>query len=262
MPTQNAGHLIRHWRVNRRLSQLELAGRAETSARHLSFIETGRATPSRQMILHLAEHLEIPLRERNRVLLAAGYAPVYAEPALDTPQMASVRTALAQILTGHEPFPALAVDMNWNMVDSNRGIGLFLDGIPAELLTPPVNALRLSLHPEGMAPRIANLAEWRGHLLERLQRQIEISGSTELAALHRELCDYPGGEQPPGLPEPEQAVVPLRLRHNGTELAFLSAMTIFGTPMNITVAELAIESFFPADPATAEFLRHRAQSEQ
>ncbi len=262
MPTQNAGELIRHWRVNRRLSQLELAGRAETSARHLSFIETGRATPSRQMILHLAEHLEVPLRERNRVLLAAGYAPVYAEPALDTPQMAPVRTALKQILIGHEPNPALAVDMNWNMVDANGSIDLFLDGVPAELLAPPVNALRLSLHPKGMADRIVNLAEWRGHLFERLQRQIEISGSTELAALHRELLDYPGGEQPPGLPEPEQAVVPLRLRHNGAELAFISAMTVFGTPMNVTVAELAIESFFPADPATAEFLRDRAQSKR
>ncbi|MGV9679995.1 helix-turn-helix domain-containing protein [Nocardia sp. NPDC003482] len=260
MPTQNAGDLIRHWRTSRRLSQLELAGRAETSARHLSFIETGRATPSRQMILHLAEHLEIPLRERNRVLLAAGYAPVYAEPALDTPQMQPVRSALRQILTGHEPVPALAVDSAWNMVEANTAVDLFLEGIPADLLAPPVNALRLSLHPDGMASRIVNLAEWRGHLFERLHRQIEISGSADLAALHRELRAYPGGEQPPGLPEPEQAVVPLRLRHNGTELTFLSAMTVFGTPMNVTVAELAIESFFPADPATARFLRERAES--
>ncbi|WP_280386135.1 helix-turn-helix domain-containing protein [Nocardia wallacei] len=255
MQTQTAGDLLRHWRVTRRLSQLELAGRAETSARHLSFIETGRATPSRQMILHLSEELEIPLRERNRVLLAAGYAPVYAEPGLDSPQMQPVRTAMRQILAGHEPFPALAVDMHWTMVDANASAGLFLQGIPADLLTPPVNALRLSLHPQGLAPRIVNLAEWRGHLFERLQRQIEITGSAPLGALLAELRDYPGGEHAPGLPEPEQAVVPLRLRHNGTELAFISAMTVFGTPMNVTVAELAIESFFPADPATAEFLR-------
>lgn len=255
MQTQTAGDLLRHWRVTRRLSQLELAGRAETSARHLSFIETGRATPSRQMILHLSEELEIPLRERNRVLLAAGFAPVYAEPGLDTPQMEPVRTAMRQILVGHEPHPALAVDMHWNMVDANASAGLFLADIPAELLTPPVNALRLSLHPEGLAPRIINLAEWRGHLFERLQRQIEITGSAHLTALHTELRAYPGGEHPPGLPEPEQAVVPLRLRHNGTDLAFLSAMTVFGTPMNVTVAELAIESFFPADPVTAQYLR-------
>ncbi|MBF6061327.1 helix-turn-helix transcriptional regulator [Nocardia terpenica] len=257
MQTITAGDLLRHWRTTRRLSQLELAGRAETSARHLSFIETGRATPSRQMILHLSDELEIPLRERNRLLLAAGYAPVYAEPALDTPQMAPVRTAMRQILQGHEPFPALAADMHWTMIDANAGIDLFLDGVAADLLTPPVNALRLSLHPEGMAPHIINLAEWRGHLFERLHRQIEITGSTELVDLERELRDYPGGDEAPGLPEPEQAVVPLRMRHNDTELSFLSAMTVFGTPMNVTVAELAIESFFPADAATAAFLHTR-----
>ncbi|WP_024804880.1 helix-turn-helix domain-containing protein [Nocardia sp. BMG51109] len=255
MRTQTAGDLLRHWRVTRRLSQLELAGRAETSARHLSFIETGRSTPSRQLILHLSEQLEIPLRERNRVLLAAGYAPVYAEPGLDTPQMEPVRDAMRRILAGHDPHPALAVDMHWNMVDANASAGLFLQDVAAELLAPPVNALRLSLHPDGLAPRIRNLAEWRGHLFERLQRQIEITGSDHLRALLAEVRDYPGGEHPPGLPEPEQAVVPLRLCHNGTELAFLSAMTVFGTPMNVTVAELAIESFFPADPVTAAYLR-------
>ncbi|MFB7723701.1 MULTISPECIES: helix-turn-helix domain-containing protein [unclassified Nocardia] len=257
MRTQTAGDLLRHWRVTRRLSQLELAGRAETSTRHLSFIETGRATPSRQMILHLSDELEIPLRERNRMLLAAGYAPVYHEPELDAPAMAPVRDAIRQILTGHEPHPALAVDASWNMVDANAGIALFLEGVDPRLLAPPVNALRLSLHPDGLAPRITNLAEWRGHLFERLQRQIDVSGAPELIALLAELRGYPGGEEAPGLPEPDQAVVPMRFRYDGHDLAFISVTTVFGTPMNVTVAELAIEAFFPADAATAALLRAR-----
>ncbi|GAB4586416.1 helix-turn-helix transcriptional regulator [Nocardia sp. IFM 10818] len=243
--------------MTRRLSQLELAGRAETSTRHLSFIETGRATPSRQMILHLSDELDIPLRERNKMLLAAGYAPVYTEPALDTPAMEPVRNAIRQILTGHEPHPALAVDAGWNMVDANAGIALFLEGVDPQLLAPPVNALRLSLHPEGLAGRIANLPEWRGHLFERLQRQIDVSGAPELIELLTELRGYPGGEDSPGLPEPDQAVVPLRLRYDGHELAFISVTTVFGTPMNVTVAELAIEAFFPADATTAALLRER-----
>ncbi|MFF2550102.1 helix-turn-helix domain-containing protein [Nocardia sp. NPDC058058] len=257
MRTQTAGDLLRHWRVTRRLSQLELAGRAETSTRHLSFIETGRATPSRQMILHLSDELEIPLRERNRMLLAAGYAPVYHEPELDAPAMAPVRDAIRQILTGHEPHPALAVDAGWNMVDANAGIALFLEGVDPRLLAPPVNALRLSLHPDGLAPRITNLAEWRGHLFERLQRQIDVSGAPELIELLAELRTYPGGEEAPGLPEPDQAVVPMRFRYDGHDLAFISVTTVFGTPMNVTVAELAIEAFFPADAATAALLRAR-----
>ncbi|UGT43953.1 helix-turn-helix transcriptional regulator [Nocardia yamanashiensis] len=257
MRTQTAGDLLRHWRTTRRLSQLELAGRAETSTRHLSFIETGRAVPSRQMILHLSDELDIPLRERNRMLLAAGYAPVYTEPDLDTPAMAPVRSAIRQILTGHEPHPALAVDAGWNMVDANAGIGLFLAGVDPRLLAQPVNALRLSLHPDGLAPAIINLPEWRGHLFERLQRQIDVSGAPELIALLEELRAYPGGEDAPGLPEPDQAVVPLRLRLDGQELAFISVTTVFGTPMNVTVAELAIEAFFPADAVTGAFMRER-----
>ncbi|MEC3956271.1 helix-turn-helix transcriptional regulator [Nocardia sp. CDC153] len=257
MATPTAGDLLRHWRTTRRLSQLELAGRADTSTRHLSFIETGRATPSRHMLLHLSDELDIPLRERNRMLLAAGYAPIYGEPTLDNPTMQPIRDALRQILTGLEPHPALAIDATWTMVDANAGIGLFLDGIDPALLQPPVNGLRLTLHPDGLAPRIINLPEWRGHIFERLQRQIDVTGSPELVALLAELRAYPGGEEAPGLPEPDQTVVPLRLRHDGHELAFLSATTVFGTPMNITVAELAIEAFFPADAATATLLRDR-----
>ncbi|MFQ6330025.1 helix-turn-helix domain-containing protein [Nocardia sp. CWNU-33] len=254
MTTQTAGDLLRHWRLERRLSQLELAGRAETSTRHLSFIETGRATPSRTMLVHLCEQLEVPLRERNRLLLAAGYAPVYAESALDTPAMAPVREAMRQMLAGLEPFPALAIDQNWNMVDANTGIALMLEGIDPALLTAQPNALRLSLHPDGMASRIVNLAEWRGHLFERLTRRIEVTGAPELIELLDELRGYPGGEIELSLPEPDQVVVPLRLRHDNRELSFISATTVFGTPMNVTVAELAIESFYPADPDTKKLL--------
>ncbi|PXX71005.1 Xre family transcriptional regulator [Nocardia tenerifensis] len=254
MSTQTAGELLRHWRLERRLSQLELAGRAETSARHLSFIETGRATPSRTMLAHLSEHLEIPLRERNRLLLAAGYAPAYAEPSLDTPAMDAVRGAMRQILVGHQPYPALAIDQSWTMIDANSGVALLLAGIDPALLNPPVNALRLSLHPDGMAGRIVNLAQWRGHVFARLSRQIEVTGSPALVELRDELLAYPGGEIDPVLPEPDQAVVPLRLLSDGHELSFLSVTTVFGTPMNVTVAELAIESFFPADEDTMKRL--------
>ncbi|WP_378729685.1 helix-turn-helix domain-containing protein [Nocardia brasiliensis] len=254
MSTQTAGDLLRHWRLERRLSQLELAGRAETSARHLSFIETGRATPSRTMLVHLSEHLEIPLRERNRLLLAAGYAPAYAEPALDTPAMDAVRSAMRQILVGHQPYPALAIDQSWNMIDANAGVALLLPDIDPALLTPPANALRLSLHPDGMAGHIVNLAEWRGHVFARLSRQIEVTGSPALMELRDELRAYPGGEIDPALPEPDQSVVPLRLLRDGHELSFLSVTTVFGTPMNVTVAELAIESFFPADEETMKRL--------
>lgn len=254
MSTQTAGDLLRHWRLERRLSQLELAGRAETSARHLSFIETGRANPSRTMLVHLCEQLEIPLRDRNRLLLAAGFAPAYAEPSLDTPVMDAVRGAMHQILAGHDPYPALAIDQSWNMIDANSGVTLLLTGIDPKLLTAPVNALRLSLHPDGMASRIANLAQWRGHIFERLSRQIEVTGSPELLDLRDELREYPGGTVDLTLPEPDQAVVPLRLRHEDHELSFLSVTTVFGTPMNVTVAELAIESFFPADAETKKRL--------
>ena len=206
------------------------------------------------MIAHLAEHLEIPLRERNRLLLAAGYAPAYAESALDTPALLAVHAAMRQILVGHEPYPALAIDQNWTMIDANAGIALLLSGIDPALLTPPVNALRLSLHPDGMAGRIRNLAEWRGHVLSRLTRQIEATGAPGLIELREELRGFPGGEVHLVLPEPDQVVVPLRLEHEGGELSFLSVTTVFGTPMNVTVAELAIESFFPADEDTMKRL--------
>jgi transcriptional regulator with XRE-family HTH domain len=251
------GDLLREWRQRRRLSQLDLACEAKVSTRHLSFLETGRATPSREMVLHLAEQLELPLRERNQLLLAAGYAPVYRETALDSPQLAAVREAVRQVLVGQEPYPALAVDRGWNLLEANAGVSLLTVGVPPELLAPPVNVLRVSLHPDGLAPRIVNLGEWRAHLLTRLRRQLALTADSELAALYDELRAYPCDQPEPDieLPGPGDVVVPLRIRHETGELAFFSTVTTFGTPLDITVAELAIESFFPADAETAAVLR-------
>ena len=251
------GMLLRDWRQRRRLSQLDLALEAGVSTRHLSFVETGRSRPSPEMVLHLADQLEVPLRDRNQLLLAAGYAPRYAERRLDEPEMAPVREALELVLRGHEPYPAVVVDRAWNMVAANPAVGLLTAGVAPELLEPPVNVLRVSLHPDGMAPRIANLGEWRAHLLERLARQVAVTGDERLAALYDELGGYPG----PDAPEEHDAVgggivVPLRLRAGDAgELAFFSTVTTFGTAVDITVAELAIESFFPADAATAQALQ-------
>lgn len=254
----SVGDLLREWRQRRRLSQLELSLRAEISTRHLSFVETGRSKPSSTMVLRLAEELEVPLRERNRLLLAAGYAPAYGRSDLESPRMEAVRTALRQILTGHEPYPAVVVDRNWNIVDRNDSIALLLAEVSPHLLTPPVNALRITLHPDGMAPRIINHRQWRAHLLARLRRQIAASADGSLSELYEELRRYPcdgceADTEP--LPGPADIAVPLRLRHGRGELAFFSTVATFGTPLDITTEELAIESFFPADPATGAALR-------
>jgi transcriptional regulator with XRE-family HTH domain len=251
------GELLRQWRERRRLSQLELALQAEVSTRHLSFVETGRSAPSRAMVLHLAEQLELPLRERNQVLLAAGYAPIYSESTLASDTMGAVRGAIRQLLASHEPYPALVVDGAWTIVEANASVALFTRGVPRHLLAPPINALRLSLHPEGLAPRIANLGEWRAHILARLRHQIDRTADERLVPLYEELrgyaCADPGPEVE--LPGPGAVVVPLRLRDGERELAFLSTTAVFGTPRDVTVAELAIESFFPADADTAAALR-------
>lgn len=250
------GHLLRAWRERRRVSQLDLAGEAGISARHLSFLETGRAKPSRETVLQLAKHLEIPLREQNDLLLAAGYAPVFPQRPLDDPALQSVREAVGLILTGHEPFPALALDRHWNVLAMNRAVPLLLDGVAPFLLEPPVNVLRLSLHPQGLAPRILNLVQWREHLLEQLVRQRRLTRDPALRALADELGAYPA---PPPLPPHPQTyagvAVPLELAAHGTALSLLSTTTVFGTPVDITVSELALETFFPADAETAEALR-------
>ncbi len=251
------GELLRQWRERRRLSQLELSLTAAVSTRHLSFVETGRSAPSRELVLQLAEHLDVPLRERNRLLLAAGYAPVFGETPLDAPRMSAVRAAVGQVLAGHEPYPAAVVDRGWNLVDANRSLALLTDLVDPRLLAPPANVLRASLHPDGLAPHIANLAEWRAHLLARLRRQVDLTADPGLEALLAELRGYPGGPELPALPAAGEIVIPLRLRAGGGELAFLSTIAAFGTPLDVTVAELLIESFYPADPATAAALRAR-----
>jgi transcriptional regulator with XRE-family HTH domain len=249
----HAGDLLRQWRQRRRLSQLDLAIAANVSSRHLSFVETGRARPSSEMILHLAEHLEVPLRDRNALLLAGGYAPAYPEHGLAEPELTAIRQALQRVLKGHEPYPAVVVNRWWELVGANSGIEMFTRHVSSKLLEPPVNVLRLSLHPDGMAPRIANLPEWRAHLLTRLRRQAEATGDARLAGLHDELAAYPGGEGP--RPRPADVAVPLRYRGDrGAELSFISITAMVGTPMDVTVEELVIESFYPADEATAAAL--------
>jgi transcriptional regulator with XRE-family HTH domain len=250
------GPLLREWRMRRRMSQQDLALEAGVSARHVSFVETGRSRPSAEMVIQLAEHLDVPLRDRNALLLAAGFAPAYAQRDLDEPEMGPVRDAIDRVLRGHEPYPAVVVDRHWGLVSANRAVPLLIAGAAEHLLEPPVNVLRLSLHPEGMAPRIVNLGEWRAHLLDRLGRQAVVSGDPALFALHDELAGYPGGT-PGHVPDLEAGAiaVPLRLRADDEELAFISTATTFGTATDVTVSELAIESFFPADDTTAEALR-------
>ncbi|HEY4546788.1 MAG TPA: helix-turn-helix transcriptional regulator [Pedomonas sp.] len=254
-PQEPVGALLRDWRQRRKLSQLDLAMDAEISTRHLSFIETGRATPSRAMLLRLTERLDLPLRERNALLLAGGFAPAFAERPLDTPDMTAARTAVEAILKGHEPFPALAVDRHWTLLAANAALAPLLEGVSAELLRPPVNVLRLSLHPDGVAPRIENLPEWRSHLLARLRQQIDQTKDPVLEDLWQELRAYPcpASRTPHG---PPGIAVPLRLRlgPNAEVFSFLSTTTVFGTPLDITLSELALECFYPADEATRRAL--------
>ena len=255
---RSVGELLREWRQRRRMSQLLLATEADISTRHLSFVESGRALPSREMVMHLAERLDVPLRERNALLVAAGYAPLYRERALDDPQLAAAREAVELVLRGHEPYPALAVDRHWNIVAANASLAPLVGDASPALLAAPVNALRLSLHPEGMAPRIVNWHAWRAHLLTRLQRQIEASADPALVALHDELAAYPAPQHALGAAvEPIQhpIAVPLRIQTTLGELSFYSTTTVFGTPVDITLSELAIEAFFPADAQTAQTLR-------
>jgi transcriptional regulator with XRE-family HTH domain len=245
------GELLREWRQRRRLSQLDLAGEAGVSARHLSFVETGRARPSREMVLHLAEQLEVPLGARNELLTAAGFAPAYRRRDLADPDMAAVRAAVDRVLAAYEPFPALAVDRSWHLVTANRAVSALLEGAAPHLLEPPVDVLRLSLHPEGLAPRILNLPEWRRHVLHRLGREAHLTGDADLAAKHRELLALPGGlDRSP----PDGIAVPLRLRAGDGVLSFLSTVTTFGTAVDLTAAELTVEAFLPADDATAAAL--------
>lgn len=250
------GEHIREWRTRRRMSQMDLALEAEISTRHLSFLETGRAQPSREMVLHLAEQLEVPLRERNVILVAAGFAPVFAERSLDAPELDAARRAVDVILKAHEPYPALVVDLRWNLVAANAAALPLLDGVDPELLTPQVNVMRASLHPKGLAPRIANLGEWHAHALERLRRQVELTADAGLLALIEEIKGYPKPPAPDRRPEDYgNVVIPFQLMMGDTMLSLFGTTTVFGTPVDITLSELTLETFFPADAATAEALR-------
>jgi len=255
------GPLLRGWRERRRISQLELALRAGSSARHISFVETGRSRPSEEMVLRLAEHLEVPVRERNALLVVAGYAPRYAETALDDPAMGALRDGLDRLLRGYDPYPAFVVDGTYTVVAANQGMTRLLEGVPDHLLAPPLNAMRLTLHPEGLAPRILNLRAWRADLLAQMERQIALVRSAELRALYEEVAGYPlpGGRdgerdrQPPSASVP--FALPLVIEHDGRVLSFVASIATFNTPMDVTVAELAIETLLPADADTAAYLR-------
>ncbi|MFC5473790.1 helix-turn-helix domain-containing protein [Paraherbaspirillum soli] len=254
--TRPVGDLLREWRQRRRLSQLDLACETDISTRHISFMETGRSLPSRAMVLQLAERLEVPLRERNVLLVAAGYAPLFPERQLADPALDAARKAIDLVLAGHAPYPALAIDRHWTLVASNAAVAPLLAGVPPALLQAPVNVLRLSLHPDGLASRIVNLAQWRTHLLERLRQQIAVSADPVLTALMEELSAYP---VPPSTDTSHQEyagiAVPFQLRTEKGVLTFFSTTMIFGTPVDVTLSELAIESFFPANAETAAALR-------
>ncbi len=255
------GDHLREWRQRRHLSQLDLAGDAEISARHLSFVETGRAAPSRDMVLRLAERLDVPLRERNVLLVAAGFAPAFPTRSLDDPALAAARQAVETVLKAHEPYPALAVDRHWNLVSANAMIAPFLAGVAPSLLTPPMNVMRLSFHPQGLAPLTVNLAEWCGHLLERLHRQCEATADPVLVALYDELKTYPiPARSGPRTNLADAVAVPFQIRFGEDVLSFISTTMIFGTPVDVTLSELALETFFPADEKTAEKMRTLAKS--
>ena len=252
------GPMLREWRRRRRLTQLDLGLAADVSARHLSFLETGRARPSRDMVLHLSEELDVPLRGRNELMIAAGFAPAYTEHGLEDNELTEVRRSLQQILTGHEPNPAVLVDGSWNMLSANRAVAAFVELVDPELMAAPVNVLRASLHPRGLAPHVEDLAEYAAHLVSRLRRQAERSATTGLRALLDEVSGYcrDAGLDPNAHPR-DRIVLPLRLRHPDQELTLFSTVAVLGAPLDVTLDEIAIESFFPADDATAAYLRER-----
>ncbi|WP_181781498.1 helix-turn-helix domain-containing protein [Pseudonocardia pini] len=252
------GDMLREWRQRRRLTQLDLGGRAEVSARHLSFLETGRSRPSREMVLHLSEELDLPLRARNELLVAAGFAPVYGQSSLGAGDLAEVHTSLNRLLAAHDPFPAVLVDGQWDLVDSNRAVAVFVELVDPQLLTPPANVLRLSLHPRGLARYVDGLAEYAAHLVSRLRRQVDRSADPGLGALLDELVGHCRtlGLDPHAHPR-NAVVLPLRLRHPDGPLTFFSTVSVLGAPLDITLEEVAIESFLPADTTTSDYLRRR-----
>jgi transcriptional regulator with XRE-family HTH domain len=255
---QTFGEHLRAWRQRRRMSQLDLASEAGISTRHLSFVETGRASPSREMVLQLAEHLELPLRVQNALLTAAGFAPRYGERRLDHPDLAAAREAIDRVLKGHEPNPALAIDLRWNLLAANAAATRLIGNIAPALLQPPANMLRASLHPDGLSARILNLGEWRQHVFARLERQIHMSADPALEDLLAELKRYPAAATPAAVLREAPVITPLKLRTDAGVLSMFGVTTLFGMPQDVTLEELAIESFFAADAESAEMLRAMA----
>ena len=249
----SVGNYIREWRQRRRMSQLDLACEAQISARHLSFLETGRAAPSREMVLRLAERLEVPVRERNILLLAAGYAPMFSQRPFEAPELTAARAAIDLALESQKPYPAFAVDRYWRVIATNGALPQIYADVAAELLGPPINVMRLSLHPQGLAPRIVNFAEWAGHLLYRLRQQVEATADAELALLLREMNGYVSdhGHEPVSAEGHTAVLIPLRLATPAGVLSLFTTTMVFGSPVDVTLAELAIELFFPMDSETA-----------
>ncbi|MGA5761449.1 helix-turn-helix domain-containing protein [Nonomuraea bangladeshensis] len=245
------GELLREWRHRRRLSQLDLAIAADVSARHVSLVETGKSRPSAEMIVRLAEQLDVPLRERNRLLLAAGFAPRYAERPLDREALAAAWDAIERVLRAHEPYPALAIDRRWNIVMSNRALDPFLADVAPDLLVPPVNMVRIGLDPRGLAPHIVNLAQVRALLRTRIARQLATAPDPELTALYEELLAPHAGDA--GQPAGSEIAIPMIFRFGGRELRLFSTTTTFGTPMDITLDEVSIESYYPTDADSAAY---------
>ncbi len=260
------GPLLREWRERRRLTQLELALGAGISTRHLSFVETGRSKPGREMLLRVLDQLDVPFREQNRMLLCAGHAPGFPERPLDDPELAPVREALDLILTGHEPYPAVVVDRAWNLVAANSAMWALAEGVDVDpaLLEPPVNVLRVGLHPRGLGPLYVNLGEWKAHFLERLERQVALTGDDDLAALLEEIAAYPVPEEEHDRasdPGAHEILGPVRVRApDGGELSFFGMFATFDTPFEVTTSELAMELLFPADRATAAAFQHRRRN--
>jgi transcriptional regulator with XRE-family HTH domain len=262
-PQPEVGALLRQWRERRRVSQLELALDAGISARHLSFVETGRSKPGREMLLRVLEQLKVPFREQNRLLLAAGHAPAYPERSFDDPELAPVREALDLVLSGHEPNPAVAVDRVWNMVAANSAMLALTEGIEIdpELLEPPINVIRIGLHPRGLGPLFVNLGHWQAHWLKRLETQLAATGDEQLAALIDEVAGYQAPEhEVTSEGAPDEMLGPVRMRTpDGGELSFFGMFASFDTPFEVTTSELAVELLFPADRTTAKALHKGAE---
>ncbi|GAA2639152.1 helix-turn-helix transcriptional regulator [Actinomadura fulvescens] len=252
MIVHTAGELLRQWRHRRRLSQLDLAIAADVSARHVSLVETGKSNPSADMVLRLADQLDVPLRERNRLLLAAGFAPRYPERPLGDAALSAARDAVARVLRAHEPYPALAFDRRWNIVTTNRAVDPFFANVAPDLLRPPVNMVRLGLDPRGLAPLIVNLADVRAVFRSRIRRQLAAAPDPELTALYEELL-APGPEDAASPPAEADIVISMIVRLGGRELRLFSTITTFGTPLDITLDEVAIESYYPADAESAAY---------